>query len=256
MNFRYDPEKTVQAVALFLKMHIAPMEYMKLIKLLYMADRMALNQMEETITGDMYVSMDRGPVLSKVYDLISHGPRYDKENPWFKHISAPENYCVKLLTDPGTEELCEEEEDIIKGAHDNFGHVDVWRLSELTHFFPEWKNPYGSAIPIRIEDILRELGRDVEAVQRNIQKENYLDMLLGNWEENGFKFLFSSFVQDKKIQGKETRRFGNLPVRKKSRVSCHPQLFVLYTDFRVQFSIYMEDKKNDFRTQTDDWGTF
>ena len=34
------------------------MEYMKLIKLLYIADRTALDRMDYTITGDKYVSMD------------------------------------------------------------------------------------------------------------------------------------------------------------------------------------------------------
>lgn len=182
MHFDYDPTKAVQAAALFLKLHGEPMEYMKLLKLLYMADRIALEQMEETITGDQYVSMNWGPVLSKTYDLISHGPKYAPDNPWFQYISPPRDYCIKLLCDPGAEELCEEEEEIIQGVYQRFGHIDVWKLSELTHFFPEWKNPYGGAIPIRVEDILRELGKseaDIEAIQKNIQKENYLDILLG-----------------------------------------------------------------------------
>jgi len=115
MEFNYDPLKTVQAAALFLKLNRQPMEYMKLIKLLYIADRMALDRMDDTITGDNYVSMDHGPVLSKVYNLISHGPVYDKDNPWFKYISHPRKYCVELCADPGNDELCEEEEKLLKG---------------------------------------------------------------------------------------------------------------------------------------------
>jgi uncharacterized phage-associated protein len=183
MKFNYNPLKTVQAAALFLKLNKQPMEYMKLIKLLYLADRFSLKMMDDTITGDSYVSMDHGPVLSKLYDLISHGPIYDKDNPWFKYISSPQNYCVSLNADPGNDELCEDEEKIIEGVYKTFGQINVWELSKLTHLIPEWKNPYGSAISIRIEDILRELGKtedDIKAVQEDIVKENYFDMLLAS----------------------------------------------------------------------------
>ena len=49
------------------------MSYMKLIKLLYLADREALLRWGRPITFDAYVSMDRGPVLSSVLDLINGG---------------------------------------------------------------------------------------------------------------------------------------------------------------------------------------
>jgi len=183
MKFNYEPLKTVQAVALFLKLNRQPMAYMKLIKLLYIADRTALDRMDDTITGDNYVSMDHGPVLSKVYDLINHGPVYDKDNPWFKYILSHREYCVGLCEDPGNDELCEEEEEIIKEVYKTFGHINVWKLSNLTNSRPEWQDPHGSAIPIRIEDILRELGKnedDIKAVQRDIVRESYFDMLLAN----------------------------------------------------------------------------
>lgn len=95
MEFTYNPLKTVQAAAFLLKLHKRPMEYMKLIKLLYMSDRFALGSMDDTITGDRYFSMDYGPVLSKVYDLINNGPDYynnDKDDSWFKYIDPPQNY--------------------------------------------------------------------------------------------------------------------------------------------------------------------
>ncbi len=183
MEFNYDPLKTVQAAALFLKLNRQPMEYMKLIKLLYIADRTALDRMDSTITGDKYVSMDHGPVLSKVYDLINHGPLYNKDNPWFKYISSPYQYCVELCADPGKGGLCEEEEEIIEGVYKIFGHINVWELSNLTHFIPEWQDPHGSAIPIHIEDMFRKLGKtedDIKSLRKDILRENYFDMLLGS----------------------------------------------------------------------------
>ncbi len=67
IQFRFHPEKAVEAAAAFLKLHGKPMKYLGLLKMLYIADRIALERMEQAITGDHYVSMDYGPVLSGVY---------------------------------------------------------------------------------------------------------------------------------------------------------------------------------------------
>ena len=181
MEFKYQPEKTVQAAGLFLKLHGKPMEYMKLIKLLYMADRISLGNMYETITGDKYYSMNYGPVLSRVYDLIIHGPKIAPNDLWFKYISSPSNYQISLISDPGTDDLCEEEEDVIKNIYAILGGVNVWKISNLTHFFPEWKYPDGSSIRINIEDILRVMDKseeDISYIRKNIYKENTIDILL------------------------------------------------------------------------------
>ena len=74
ISFRFHPEKAVEAAAMLLKLHGKPMKYLGLLKMLYIADRLALKLMEQPITGDRYVSMDYGPVLSGVYDLIKGKP--------------------------------------------------------------------------------------------------------------------------------------------------------------------------------------
>ena len=86
--FRFHPQKAVGAAAMFLKLHGKPMKYLGLLKMLYIADRIALERMEQTITGDCYFSMDYGPVLSGVYDLIK-GKSVDGALPlWKKFISV------------------------------------------------------------------------------------------------------------------------------------------------------------------------
>jgi len=42
------------------------MKYLGLLKLLYLADRDALKEIERPITGDRYFSLKNGPVLSRV----------------------------------------------------------------------------------------------------------------------------------------------------------------------------------------------
>ena len=167
MDFKYNPKKTLQAASLFLKLNNQqPMEYMRLIKLLYLADKKALDERGETITGDRYVSMDYGPVLSHVYDLINHGPNANPGDPWFEFISAPKSYRVELLQDPGVGKLCKREENLIEETFEAYGDVDIWDLSRWTHSLTEWTDPEGSSVPIKIEDMLRDLGKSDEKIQK------------------------------------------------------------------------------------------
>ena len=78
MNFDFDLAKTVQAAALLLREHHNRMEYIRLLKLLSIADREMLARRGRTLTGDRAVAMKRGPVLSTVYDLIKGNGSGDK----------------------------------------------------------------------------------------------------------------------------------------------------------------------------------
>ena len=68
IQFTFHIEKAIQASALLLKLKGGRMKYIGLLKMLYIADRIALERLEMPITGDCYFSMKYGPVLSKVYD--------------------------------------------------------------------------------------------------------------------------------------------------------------------------------------------
>ncbi len=74
MNTRYDSDKAAHAAGLFLKLRGGSMSYLKLIKLLYLLDRESFKRWGQPVTGDQYVSMKLGPVLSRVRDLILWEP--------------------------------------------------------------------------------------------------------------------------------------------------------------------------------------
>ncbi|MEO0375402.1 MAG: Panacea domain-containing protein, partial [Cyanobacteria bacterium P01_A01_bin.17] len=145
------------------------------------ADRIALERMEQPITGDHYVSMDYGPVLSSVYDLIKGKPVDQALSLWSQFISPRNENHVALLIDPGSEDLCEEEEDILKQVYQTFGHLDPFHVAEWTHDLPEWRNPQSSAIPISVEDVLKNIGKsdeNIAEIQQEAIREAYLDKAL------------------------------------------------------------------------------
>ena len=61
-----------------------------------------------------------------------------------------------------------------------YGHLDQWQLRDLTHGFPEWRDPDGGRLPIRYVDILRAVGREdhAEELAGELEDLNYFATVL------------------------------------------------------------------------------
>src|SRR2546422_3039383 len=91
MVLRFNERRATEAAARFLKLRGGRMSYLKLIKMLYFLDREALLWWGRPVTTDRYVSMDNGPVVSRIYDLIREEPVPGTEQIWRLYISAPQD---------------------------------------------------------------------------------------------------------------------------------------------------------------------
>jgi uncharacterized phage-associated protein len=159
MKLIFNEKKATQLASIFIGLSGGSLNYMKLIKLMYLVERKALLSWGRPVTHDSYYSLKRGPILSSTYNLISEGVAPGIYSYWLEHISSPSNYEVKILKECPTEELSRAEESLIQDIFDEFGHIDVWALIDLLHeTLPEWKDPSGSSLPIDIKDILNAGG--------------------------------------------------------------------------------------------------
>ena len=163
MRFVFDERKAAHAAAYLLSLHDGRMSYIKLIKLMYLADRRAFLETGYPITGAAMVSMPKGPVLSEVYDLITWGE--EAESPWSELISAPSNWEVSLKRTPDLKQLSEYEVEVLDAVFAEFGRWDRWALVRYTHDLPEWRDPGESSFPIDARVILREAGRSDEDIE-------------------------------------------------------------------------------------------
>lgn len=152
------------------------MSYMKLIKLLYLADREALARWGRPITTDTYVSMDKGPVLSHVLDRITEGPSPSESSAWAEHIAPGANYEVTLVREPGGEFLSEAEDELLDEIYRSHGYLSRWQIVDLVHRLPEWRDPKGGAIPISYADILRALNKSAEDIAAIVGELNNVDL--------------------------------------------------------------------------------
>lgn len=182
MHVKFNEAKATQAAARFLELRGAPMSYMKLVKLLYLADREALLRWGRPITTDCYVSMDRGPVVSRILDLITDEPSPGQETIWSEFVSRPVNYEVQLLKRPSFEELSRAEDALIQEIFERFGRgMNRWQLVEYTHTLPEWKDPGGGALPIEYRDILRAGGKtsgEIAEIENELENLALLETFL------------------------------------------------------------------------------
>jgi uncharacterized phage-associated protein len=182
IRFNCNEIKTTQDAALFLKLNGGKMNYMKLIKLMYLADREALSRWERPLTGDSYFSMKNGPILSNVLDWISAGERPHEKLYWRRYISNPSRYNVSLEKDPGENELSKREIELIKEIDEKYKNFDQWEMVDICHkILPEWENPGTTSIPIQIEDILKatcKTDREIAIIEEDIANLEYCDFLL------------------------------------------------------------------------------
>ncbi|MFN7921379.1 MAG: Panacea domain-containing protein [Bryobacteraceae bacterium] len=179
---RFDETKATQAAAHLIKRRGQGfMSYMKLMKLLYFADREALLRWGSPITCDSYYSMDRGPVLSRVLDLVTEGAAPQESHFWEQHLQPSGDHEVKLTADPADGELSEVELELLDEVFDRFGALSRWEIVEEAHKLPEWEDPRGGRIPIRYEDILRhgnKTPQQIRSVMQDLQASEHVQRVL------------------------------------------------------------------------------
>jgi len=180
MNFRFKFERALQASAYLLRLDGKRMGYLRLLKLLYIADREWLAETGESITGDRAYAMKYGPVLSSIYDLIKgNGSRAGE---WDDYIHT-EGYALELVADPGRGELSKGIVQKLLEVTKRYAELDDWELSERTHEFREWADHFhGETSPIPWQDILRAQGKPqmIAVVERDQAAKQTFDDVFGS----------------------------------------------------------------------------
>lgn len=181
---QFSQAKATAVTAFLLKLRGGKMSYLKLIKLLYLADREALHRWGFSITADRYVSMDHGPVVSNIYNLILT----DEETKpfWSRYITPPLGEYEVALRDGGEvpeDQLSRAEEKLLLEIFGTYGTWNRWKLRDFTHSLPEWRDPKGSSIPIEIGEILTAQGvseDEIRGIGADMKAADAADRVLGS----------------------------------------------------------------------------
>jgi uncharacterized phage-associated protein len=176
--FRED--KATQMAARFLQLAGGRMTYLKLLKLLYVADKQMLLCWGKPIVYDRWLSTPYGPVLSATYDLIKTAGR---DATYWSHYIKTDGYDVVLEVDPGMEDLSRAEERIIDDVFGRFGNEDHWYPDDDTHSLPEWEDFTNIAKELTYETVLEVEGLPADAIRDildNIETQSVLPLALRN----------------------------------------------------------------------------
>jgi uncharacterized phage-associated protein len=175
--------KVSQMAAYFLYKRGGRMSHLKLMKLLYLADRESLRLHGLSMTGDCLVSMPQGPVLSMTLNLMD-GDVESGPNGWESLISAKENHELSLKTElqlDALDELSKADTDVLESIWNKFGNMKRWEIRNYTHqHCPEWEDPHGSSQPISFEKLFQSLGRSADEAKRladHIDEQQRIDEL-------------------------------------------------------------------------------
>ena len=112
MNFPNKSKKATQAVARLIQRSGAPIDYLRLVKLVYLADRRSIIDRGIPIVGGQYYSMRKGPAIGEVMDFVNR-----RNAPHWKEIISPRfGNEVRLAGVPDFGTLSGSELDILDGV--------------------------------------------------------------------------------------------------------------------------------------------
>jgi|GEM_PF-659824 len=151
------------------------MTRLKLLKLLYIAERTMIQERDHAFLLDRPVAMRHGPVLSGIYNLIKG--EHTEHAAWADFFEA-DGDLVCLKSEPPRGSLSAYEIRLLQRIADEYAQKDPWEVAQETHSFPEWRDNYpgnNSSATIPWEDIARSLGKDdPEALANEIVHERRL----------------------------------------------------------------------------------
>lgn len=195
MSFRmsslFSERKAAQVAAYFLiraSERQANITLLKLMKLMYLSERLSYERFGFPVIGDSLVSMPNGPVLSRTLDLINFGSSEDSGE-WNMLIAERSGRDMALnahddLTTDNLRELSDSDVEVLDSIWQRFGRMSAIQLREYTHDSnncPEWQDPDGSSVPIKLETLLEKLGysqSDIEKIVDSTRKQAWINSKL------------------------------------------------------------------------------
>jgi uncharacterized phage-associated protein len=113
---------------------------LKVLKLIFFADRYHLRKYGRPITNDEYFAMSYGPVASSVKDIAESSEFLgDNEREYATPFLAPEGHEVVSKAGHDSKVFSNSDLESLEFAWNKFGRFSDFDLVKITHRYPEWK---------------------------------------------------------------------------------------------------------------------
>ena len=183
MNYR---KAAHVAAALVLRARDEPITKLKLMKLMYLAERESLDWRGLPMIFDRLVCMPYGPVLSITYNMMQYNAPSEDWQSMFKKPGRDHRMYFRSRprkTDLGS--LSRNDRRVVKKAWKEFGHMEAKPLSRLTHTLPEYDYPGYTSVPLEYEEVLLGLGKPAEVASELAEEIAFYQALDNHIERYG-----------------------------------------------------------------------
>jgi hypothetical protein len=176
----YDPEKAEQVAAFFAIKAKGTISKLRLIKLIYLADRAFAGRYDEPMLYDQLVSMPLGPVNSITLNLLNGDLGCPDIGIFVQRRERDKIELVKGdLSVDDLRRLSDAEIETLEQVWQEHQRKSMTALLKFVHALPEWENPHGSSIEIPYRKFFSVLGkRHSDELESDIQAKRELSRAL------------------------------------------------------------------------------
>lgn len=160
----FDVRKAIAAAGFVCQQNDGRCDLLKLIKILYLADRTALTRWHRPITGDDLWSLEHGPIVSKVYDLIRGRAMGPEMVAWAQAFNPRDGDIVSVKGEISSKPLSRREKAVLLEAFNKIHPLSIGQVIDFMHSLPEWRNPGKSAEKIDARSIFFHENLGIEQV--------------------------------------------------------------------------------------------
>ena len=175
----YSSEKILQEICYLLSLNNGKLNLLKLIKELYLIDRLSIEERDTSLSGDVYFSLPHGPVLSSTLDMLNDLQYKNNNNIWNNFLlskKSRQDYYPNIILkkEISYDRLSKKDKEYIEKISKSFYSTAPYELEKYTHTLPEWEDPKGSCKKIKFKTIMLALGKSEDEI--TVAKQEYDDI--------------------------------------------------------------------------------
>jgi uncharacterized phage-associated protein len=167
MNFPVDGRKSTDAVARLIEKSGSKVDYLRICKLIYLADRKSIVERGVPIVGGKYFSMRKGPTIGEIMGFVN-----SRNAPfWKEYIQARRGNSLSLRAVPGYGTLSSSEMEILDSVVQEHSQMSTEKLVEWCHdHCSEYQRVIFGRKNISVESILKAEGKSEEKIERIVKE--------------------------------------------------------------------------------------
>lgn len=172
-------KKAAQVSAFFASQAGGTIEKLKLIKLIYLAERLFIEKYGQPMLFDEFYSLKHGPICSSTLDGINGNL---KEDEWSLYLDRSGNKISNAVTTDRNDldEISDAEMDVLGSIWESFGFMTPSQIRNYTHRnCPEYREVNDGRLPISYKEVFEALNFDqADILADEINEIRRIDALL------------------------------------------------------------------------------